>query len=158
MIKGTLITCVCDFDLGAPRLSSHSRYSRAFFARMLVVGTSYGRSLSSSAQQEVATVGSINPLSITDQSQLSSVSEDYWRYLLSVSPNELPFAKLWTGGWCPLGYGNPAPLGPSDTSRTACIKCSGGGTCAVCDPFYSCSICVPGYQLDPEGVCQKKLY
>ena len=125
---------------------------------MLVVGTSYGRSFSSSAQQEVATVGSINPLSITDQSQLSSVPEDYWQHVLNDLPNELPFAKLWTGGWCPLGYGNPAPLGPSDTSKTACFKCSGGGTCAVCDPFYSCRICIPGYQLDPEGVCQKTLY
>lgn len=37
--------------------------------------------------------------------------------MLNDLPNELPFAKLWTGGWCPLGYGNPAPLGGIEHDR-----------------------------------------
>ena len=67
-------------------------------------------------------------------------------------PNELPFAKLWTGGWCPLAFGNPAPLGPG-TSQTACIKCTEG--CAVCpEVFYDCVVCIPGYGLS-DGACRK---
>ena len=57
-------------------------------------------------------MGSINPLSITDQSQLSSVPEDYWQHVLNDLPNELPFAKLWTGGWCPPGLRQPSAARP----------------------------------------------
>lgn len=98
---------------------------------------SAGRRLSESSaqqqqQQEVLEVAGINPSSITSQSQLSQVPSEYWDHVLNDLPKELPFAKLWTGGWCPLAYGNPAPLGP-DTARYACIKCVEG--CAVCPRF-----------------------
>ena len=108
-----------------------------------------------SVQSEIASVAGINPATITSPGQLSSVPPEYWQHVIDDLPKELPFAKLWTGGWCPLAYGNPAPLGPG-TSRTACIKCTDG--CAVCPMvFYDCTVCIPGYGLS-DGACQKLVY
>jgi len=110
---------------------------------------------SNSAQSEISSVAGVNPSTITSQSQLSSVPAEYWQHVLNDLPKELPFAKLWTGGWCPLAYGPPAPLGPT-TSRTACLKCTDG--CAVCpEVFYDCTVCIPGYGLN-DGACQKLVY
>lgn len=108
-----------------------------------------------SVQSEIASVAGVNPATITSPGQLSSVPPEYWQHVIDDLPKELPFAKLWTGGWCPLAYGNPAPLGPG-TSRTACIKCTDG--CAVCPKvFYDCTVCIPGYGLS-DGACQKLVY
>lgn len=121
-------------------------------------GLSNSNKSSSSAESELGPVLGINPSSITSQSQLESVPSSYWQHVIDDLPNELPFVKLWTGGWCPLAYGNPAPLGPDDTSATACVKCSGDGTCAICDPFYTCKFCIPGYSLNDQGECAKLVY
>lgn len=110
----------------------------------------------SSVQSEISSVLGFDPSTITSQSQLQSVPSEYWEHVINDLPNELPFAKLWTGGFCPLAYGNPAPLGPNGTSRTACVKCLDG--CAVCPTvFYDCVVCMPGYGLS-NGACQKLVY
>jgi hypothetical protein len=97
----------------------------------------------------------VNPASVTSQSQLGSVPDDYWDHVLNELPRVLPYAKLWTGGFCPMAFGNPAPTGPS-TSKTACVRCTDG--CAVCPSvFYQCDVCIPGYILE-DGACKPKLY